>query len=53
MNIDNGFDLIIVVLFSVSPQLGVIGPKSQYLVISFHHGEEENLPQFHLRALRN
>ena len=51
MNNENGFDLLITVVFSVSPQLIVLRPKFQYLVISFLLGEGETLPQFHLRAL--
>ena len=39
INIDNGFDLLIAVYFSMSTQLGELGPKSQYLVISFRLGE--------------
>ena len=35
MNIENGFDLIVGVLFTNIPQLGGIGNKSQGLVISF------------------
>ena len=38
MNNDNGFDLLIFVVFSMIPQIGVIGPKPQYLVISFCRG---------------
>ena len=52
MNNDNGFDLIIDVLFTMSPQLGVLVPNSQDLVISFCLGKEETLPQSHLRALQ-
>ena len=52
MNIDNGFDLIIAVLFVMSPQVRGLGPKHQNLVISFHLGEGENIPQFHLRAIQ-
>ena len=52
MNNDNGFDLIIAVVFSMSTQLGGIGPKSQDLVISIRLGELENLPQFYLRSLQ-
>ena len=33
MNNDNGFDLIIAVVFAISTQLGGFGPKSQDLVI--------------------
>ena len=52
MNHYNGFDLLVAVVFSVSPQLGMLWPKAQDLVISFRHGEGETLPQFHLRALQ-
>ena len=53
MNNDNLFDFIISVVFaSMSPQLGVLGPKSQDLVVSFTLVEGENIPQFHLRALQ-
>ena len=36
----------------MSPQLSGCGTKSQDLVISFFLGEEETLPQFHIRALQ-
>ena len=52
MNNDNGFDLLIYVVFSMIPQLSGRGTKSQDLVISFFLGEEETLPQFHIRALQ-
>ena len=52
MNIDNGFDLAVVVVFYMSPHLRGLGPKSQFLMISFRLGEGETLPQFHLRALQ-
>ena len=51
MDNDNGFDLLIAVVFAMSPQLGGLGPKYQYLVISLFLGEEENILQFHIRAL--
>ena len=35
MNIDNVLDLICVVVFSMSPKFGGLGPKAQYLVIYF------------------
>ena len=53
MNNDNGFDLLIAVVFATSPQLGGLGPKAQDLVIYFRLGEGETLPQLHLRALHN
>ena len=52
MHNDNYFDLLIDVVFAMSPQLGVLGPKAQDVVISFFLGEEETLPDFHLRALK-
>ena len=51
MNNDNSFELIIAVVFSMSPLLGGLGPKYQDLVIYCHLGEGKKLPQFHLRAL--
>ena len=35
---------------AMHPQLRVIGPKSEDLVVSFCLGDGETLPQFHLRA---
>ena len=52
MNNENGFDLLVSVLFVMSPQLRGLGSKDQYLMISFRLGEGENLSQFHLRALQ-
>ena len=43
MNNDNRFDLIIAVVFSISPQIGGLGPKAKYLVISFFLNEGETL----------
>ena len=51
MNNDNGFDLIIAVVFVMSPQQVGLGPKAQYVVIPFRLGEVETLPEFHLRSL--
>ena len=51
MHCDNGFELLIVVVFVMSPQLGGIWSKAQDLVITFFLGEGEPLPDFHLRAL--
>ena len=45
MNLDNGFDLLVAIIFSTIPQIVVLGPKDQYLVISFFLGEGETLPQ--------
>ena len=52
LNIDKGFDLLIALVFYISPQLGVLGPKSQDHVISLFFGEGETFPQFHLRYLQ-
>ena len=43
-NNDNGFDLIIAVVFDMIPQLGGLEPKSQYLEISFSLGKGKNIP---------
>ena len=51
MHYDNVFELIISVVFYMSPQLGGPGPKAKGLVIPFHPGEVEHLPDFYLRAL--
>ena len=39
MNIKNGFDLLIDVLFSINPQFGGGGPKAQDPFILFYLGE--------------
>ena len=41
INNDNGFNLIIDVVFTTLTQLGVLGPKAQDPVISFRLGEEK------------
>ena len=51
MHNDNGFELLIGFVLSMSPQLGGLGPKYQDLVIPPRLGEGEPLPDFHLRAL--
>ena len=51
MHYDNGFELLIVVVFIMIPQRGGLGPKSQDLVTPFHIGEGQPLSGFHLRAL--
>ena len=51
MNYDNGCELIIVVVFAMSPQLGGLGPKSKDLVTTFCLGEGEPLSDDQLRAL--
>ena len=52
MNNDNGFELLISVVFAMSSQFGGIAPKYQDLVISFILGVGENIPQFHLRDIQ-
>ena len=52
MNNENVFDILIPVVFSISLQLGLLGTKSQELVISFRLVEGETLPQFHLIYLQ-
>ena len=51
MNKNNSFDLIITVVFAMSPHIGGLGPKTKDLVIPFRLYEVETLPQFYLRAL--
>ena len=51
MNNDNGFDLLIDIVFATSPELGGLGPKAEDFVISFFLAEGETLPQFHPRHL--
>ena len=52
MNNDNGFDLIIAIVFAMITQQWGLGTKYKYLVVSFCLGAGKNLPQFHLRALQ-
>ena len=51
MNNYNIFDLIIDVVFAMIPQLGVLGTKDQYLLVSFWPVEVEIIPKLHLRYL--
>ena len=51
MNNDDGFELLIDVVFAMIPSPGGLGPKSQDLVVSFSHGERETLPKSDLRDL--
>ena len=51
MQYENGFELLIEVVFTMIPQLGGLGPKYQDLFIPFHLGEGKTLPDFHLRDL--
>ena len=50
MHYDNGFELLIAVVFAMSPQLGGLGPKYQDLTIPFRLGEGEPITYFHLIA---
>ena len=52
MNKNNGFDLFIDVVFSMSPQLVLLGTKAQDLLASFRLGEGETLSQFHIIDLQ-
>ena len=51
MHYDNGFELLIAVVFSMIPQLGGLGPKYQDLLIPLQLDEGETISYFHLRAL--
>ena len=51
MNYDNEFELLIAVLFYMSPQLGRLVPKAQDLVIPFRLGVVEPFSDFHLKSL--
>ena len=51
MYYEDGFELLIAVVFSVIPQLGGHEPKSQYLVMTLRLGEGEPLPDFHPKDL--
>ena len=52
MNNYNSFDLLLAVFFSMSPHIGVIGPRAKKLVTNFQHIYGETLPDFHLRAFQ-
>ena len=51
MQYENGFELLIAVVYSMSPQLGGIGHKAQELGIPFQISEGQPLPYFHLVSL--
>ena len=53
MNIDNGFDLLVAVSFSVSHQLGGLGTKDQELAILFRLGEGKSLLELLLRKVQS
>ena len=53
MNIDNGFELLVTVVFTMSPQLGGLGPKSKDLVKLFRLERREYLSQSHLKYLQS
>ena len=48
---DNGFELLIAVVFAIISHLVGLGTKAQDLVIPFYLGEGEPLSDFHLRTL--
>ena len=52
MNNDNIFDLLVAVVFSISPQLGGIESNSKFRVASFQLIGGELLPEFHLQDLQ-
>ena len=52
MNLDNLFDLLVAVVFSMSPQIGVIRPKHQDLLVYYLLGEVETLSQSYQRKLQ-
>ena len=52
MHYENGFEIIIAIIFRISPQLGGIGPKYQDLVIPFCLSEGEFLTAFHILYLK-
>ena len=39
MHYENGFEILIAVVFAMGPQLGGLGPKGQELVKPLHLGE--------------
>ena len=51
MHYDNGFEILLAVVFAMSPQLGVLGPKAQDFVTPFCLSEVEPISDFHLIAL--
>ena len=51
MHYDNGFELLIALIFNVISQLGGLGPKSKDLVIPFCLGKLESLTEFHLISI--
>ena len=52
MDIENNFELLVDVVFTMSNQLGGIEPKPEDLVISFHLWEKESLQEFHIWDLQ-
>ena len=48
MKNDNVFDILVVIVFDMIPQLGCIGHKYQDLVTPFQLKKGESLPYFHL-----
>ena len=52
MKNDRVFVILVTVVFSVSPQLGDVGPMFQYLVTSFQLTEVDSLPDSYLIYLQ-
>ena len=53
MNFYNGFDLIVAVVFDMSPQFGVLEPKAKELLIYFFIGKGGNSHNFTLELFGN
>ena len=52
MDNENGFDLLIYIVFDMTTQLRGLVPKAKYIVISFSLGEEETIKKLHLSDLQ-
>ena len=52
MIIGSVFDILVTVVFAMSPHIGGIGPKYQKLVTQFQPIEGESLPNFYLLYLQ-
>ena len=48
MNTDNGFDLMVAVAFTISPKLGVIGPKTSDIITSLTLQSGETIPDLNI-----
>ena len=52
MNTDNEFELIVAFAFTISPQLGVIGPKISDITTSLTLRPGETIPDLTIHTLR-